>query len=537
MDLLMVFNRSNFAEYISKKHHYSDIISLLYTCKWITKIRGFRINERLRFSRVVGTYLYMSNVELHLDIDIFMPQTIRYNVYKIRFSHYSRLTTKYLDNFVPRTVKKIFLSETSDSIEISNRVTSLSMSYLYYEKYRIPKHATDIKFRGACGSQSIVIPDSLRKISLDYEFDGQISGSFNNLTHLTIGDSMDHFSKFIIPRSVTHLSLLFDFNQPIIDRIPKSVTHLTLGASFNQPIIGGLHEGLKYLVFGRDFNKPVINGIPKTVTTLKFGHNFNQSITGAIPNSVITLIFGYQFNQDITNAIPSSVVTLIFDTGFKKSISGNIPSSVVRLCTGSSRNLDNMPNSIAHLRLGDFFDAYIDNIIPKSVTRLIFGQCYDTPIDDALHDNITEIIFGSYFNQPIYGCIPRYTRYLEFGREFDQPIDGAIPYGVNYLIFGEKFNQPVAGNIPNSVTYLIFGDEFDHPIEGAIPPSIVQLVLGTGFDQNLIDAIPDTLSTLWINNEVMYKYTNLPPRILNIIKPYEFVTDIPCADCLDMIES
>lgn len=75
--------------------------------------------------------------------------------------------------------------------------------------------------------------------------------------------------------------------------IPKSVTHLSFGYRFNEQLGRGIPETVTHLTFGSDFNKPLIMQLPH-------GSKFTYK---CIPSSVTHLTFGYDFNQELGSNI------------------------------------------------------------------------------------------------------------------------------------------------------------------------------------------------------------------------------------------
>ena len=72
--------------------------------------------------------------------------------------------------------------------------------------------------------------------------------------------------------------------------------------------------------------------------------------------------------------------------------------------------IDDLPNSITHLILGDNFNQPINNL-PDSVTHLILGDNFNQPLIN-LPNSLTHLILGDNFNQTIYG-IPDSLKYFK----------------------------------------------------------------------------------------------------------------------------
>jgi hypothetical protein len=113
--------------------------------------------------------------------------------------------------------------------------------------------------------------------------------------------------------------------------------------------------------------------------------NYNKIIKD---NNITYLDFycSYIFNQPIDN------LQISFFKGKKKFINRRNKPWYIKSCY--------LPNSITHLRLGEYFNQKIDNLnLPNSITHLILGN-YNKRIDN-LPNNITHLILEGIFNKPI----------------------------------------------------------------------------------------------------------------------------------------
>jgi hypothetical protein len=123
--------------------------------------------------------------------------------------------------------------------------------------------------------------------------------------------------------------------------------------------------------------------------------------------------------------------------------------------------IDNLPNSITYLLLGDGFNQPVDNL-PNSIIHLEFGHRFNQPVDN-FPISLKKLILGDSFNQPV-DLLPNSIIHLEFGNSFNQPVDN-LPNSIFHLEFGNSFNQPV-DNLPNSICCLKFnGKDFKQEIK------------------------------------------------------------------------
>ena len=170
---------------------------------------------------------------------------------------------------------------------------------------------------------NIEIPSTIKYLTI-YE---NVEGTYiipTSVTHLTLKNYLNKYENEYIPTSVTHLVFdNCDDTNMYYFRIPSSVTHLIL----NPTTFDGFIES-----FSNKF-------IPTSVTYLRFGEGFNQRIDGCIPNSVTHLVFGECFNYSIDNCIPNSVTHLVFGACFHQSVN-NLPSSVRKIIFHDIINVD-----------------------------------------------------------------------------------------------------------------------------------------------------------------------------------------------------
>ena len=281
-----------------------------------------------------------------------------------------------LDNYINIITKynELIFSDYDDY-----NITIKTNNIYFYEYYINYTHS---KF-----NQQVIIPQNVIHLTFGSYFNQPLTIP-QNIIHLTFGN--DFNQQVIIPQSVTHLTFGGNFNQKII--IPQSVTHLTFGGNFNQKII--IPQNVTHLTFGYKFNQQVI--IPQNVTHLTFGNRFNQQVI--IPQNVTHLTFGNRFNQQVI--IPQNVTHLTFGYRFNQQI--NLPNiKYIKLDCNIVDIIENLPNSIEEIVLGDNFDLELYNL-PNSIKKISFHP--DSRYDKELN------------------CLPEFVEYLELSKYYDKKI-------------------------------------------------------------------------------------------------------------------
>lgn len=145
-----------------------------------------------------------------------------------------------------------------------------------------------------------------------------------SVTHLTLRNYLNKYENEYIPSSVTHLVLDNCDNKNMYHfKIPTSVNHLTLNPmTFTRYVVPFSNKfiptSVTHLVFGKEFNREINNEcIPSSVTHLTFGPKYNQNIDGCIPSSVIQIHFGSCYYKYI-QFVPSTVRKIFFRGRYEK---------------------------------------------------------------------------------------------------------------------------------------------------------------------------------------------------------------------------
>jgi hypothetical protein len=154
----------------------------------------------------------------------------------------------------------------------------------------------------------------------------------NKLKFLSI-DNYD--SKTVLPDTIEDLELSQCFNKPI-SKFPLNLTRLTFGIYYNQPL-ENLSNGLLYLTLGYDFNQCIDN----------------------LPDSIIKLeLESCCFNKTI-NKYPKNLEYLSVLNDISKSFS-LLPESTKTIKTTNANNVNNLPDTVEKLIIGDGFFQIVD---------------------------------------------------------------------------------------------------------------------------------------------------------------------------------
>ncbi|KAF2068640.1 hypothetical protein CYY_010036 [Polysphondylium violaceum] len=193
-----------------------------------------------------------------------------------------------------------------------------------------------------------------------------------------------------------------NFNQTILpNTFPNSIESITFGYHFAQSFISNVFPvNLKKLVLGFSYNKPI-------------------DIFGSLLN-LDELELGFSFQQELTNeTLPRNLKKLVFVSGYyHKKLLDWIPPSVTDLTLGYKNSdekkfilpLDQLPESITRLSLGDNQHIKSATLIPSFIKHLRLGPCleYDGPLPPTLES----LELGKAHNYPLHLILPIKNNYL-----------------------------------------------------------------------------------------------------------------------------
>ena len=242
----------------------------------------------------------------------------------------------------------------------------------------------------------------------------------------------------------------------------------------------------KWVVFNDNYNEELSEEILLFLNSyqrIQFGIN---SIPIHLPANITHIKFGEEFNQPI-NSLPSNQKYYCDKTNSMVESSGVTHISFNKWFNNQSQNqmeietdgkfnhpVENLPNSLTHLKFGKHFNQPIDNL-PPSLMQLELGDDFNQPIDN-LPRSLVHLEFSqkSCFNKSINN-LPVSLKYLRLGYYFNQPVTyHTIFLGnenstqflitiINLFKFDEKFNQPV-DNLPESLKTIVFGWNFNQSV-------------------------------------------------------------------------
>jgi hypothetical protein len=247
------------------------------------------------------------------------------------------------------------------------------------------------------------------------------------------------------------------------------------------------------IVFGDEFNLQTDLRKFTKLNEITFGKKFNKKLN-QLPDQLKKISLGNGFNNKSVNLIPDSVEFLSFGNKFDKPIS-KYPTNLETLIFGKNFNqsLDNLPSSLINITFGCSFNQPINNL-PEKLSSLFF-------------DSST----FSYFNQPINN-LPNSLKKIVFSYNFNQSID-YLPNSVEELVLGYDFNHSI-DNLPNSVKILRLDYKFKKPIK-ILPNNLKELYVK---EPKSIENLPDTIEILEIEKEELISTIDKFPKMIKQLK-------------------
>jgi hypothetical protein len=83
--------------------------------------------------------------------------------------------------------------------------------------------------------------------------------------------------------------------------------------------------------------------------------------------------------------------------------------------------------------------------------------------EKTLPNSLKKITFGYMFNHYI-DQLPQNLEFLTLGEKFAKPVGNTLPNSITHLTFGNKFNQPI-NSLPINLQFLTLGYGFDKIVE------------------------------------------------------------------------
>ncbi|KAF2070584.1 hypothetical protein CYY_008103 [Polysphondylium violaceum] len=226
------------------------------------------------------------------------------------FNHYFSVQPHKLIDIVPRSVTRLKV-ELERNNPIPPWVTTLFLKeWTAVKNGDIPKSVTDLTLCSMFRSDNLML------------LKGKIPGSVKKLAIPSLDKEISH----IIPKSVTHLTLLKQPINSINDRyLPSWVKHITLGTlCVSDADSHSITPSLSARLGGTYFicTSATRANIPRNTTHLIWmDYTDDQGISAAnVPSGVHTLILGEKYNAPI-QSLPPSITQMIFTATFELPLS------------------------------------------------------------------------------------------------------------------------------------------------------------------------------------------------------------------------
>lgn len=250
-------------------------------------------------------------------------------------------------------------------------------------------------------------------------------------------------------------------------------------------------------------------------------HNLNYSF-----NPLKKLIFNAaSFYNDELNNLPNELIMLTLGNLFDRSIDllpTNLQQLIFTECSRFNRSVDNLPNSLCHLHFGLEFNQTLDNL-PNSLCHLTVSYHMNRSINN-LPCNLVFLDLGYHFNQSICN-LPQKLIWLKFSRCFNSNINmNILPNNLKILIFGNKKVSFLLNKLPNNLTHLLFehSSEFNMPLNN-LPNNLTHLSLGYCYSCELKN-LPPSLKYVQISEKAEINICNRSnTQILFYSNYYDFM--------------
>lgn len=210
------------------------------------------------------------------------------------------------------------------------------------------------------------------------------------------------------------------------------------------------------------------------------------------------------------------ITRLVLTAKYDKPIKCFPPCLETLILDNYNHDIDNLPDTITYLELGEIFDSHIKNF-PNNLHTLIFGKFFNKQLTN-FPSSLYKIVFGKYYDQPIID-FPRELRDVVFGDLFNQCID-SLSDTVERLVLGDHFNYLVR-KFPDNLIELIFGMNFNQTISHLYFPNLVKITFGLRFNKELYHV--ETSKILFV---VKSKYSSIFSNTLEHIVLGEFFSGI-----------
>jgi hypothetical protein len=300
-----------------------------------------------------------------------------------------------------------------------------------------------------------------------YFFDFEIYGfDFYELTSFTNNDK-----EYIIENKIKYLYLNSNDNIP---ELPNTITHLKLGRYFNKPEIEWVDKikNITHIFFGNHYNHS-IEKLPETITHIFLGYEFNQSVD-SLPKNLEYIKLGSKFNKSV-DLLPINLKYIIFGNTFNSPI-------------------DNLPFNLIGIKLYHYFNCPIKNL-PSSIRYLHYSLHFSIPI--FFPKNLEQLILPDNYNE-IVDNLPDTITHLHLGNIFDKKIT-KLPNCLKYIIFSNNYNNDILclNSIKHTLQYVELGLNYNLLIHNVFT-NILELVVNINYTHHY-NYLPKQLKRLSVN--------------------------------------
>ncbi len=264
--------------------------------------------------------------------------------------------------------------------------------------------------------------------------------------------------------------------------------------------IACLPSKLEYVSFGEAFGlENNIKDLPDSIKVLIFSNNSNINYDiEKLPKSLEMLKMGTRFNSKINFENCENLKELLFPG-----------------LSFYNNPLDNLPESLEKILLGEKYSHPIDNLPPglKYLEFNMWNEEFDFQMEN-LPSGLTHLFLGCGFNQNL-DYLPAGLEVLVIQKHnrFNKELNN-LPVGLKILYIGSecRFNNEL-DNLPGGLEYLYLNNEFDRSLKN-LPQGLKFLRIGKKFkNPDNLKNIPDTIERLDLVNSKIYGLEKLPSNL------------------------
>jgi hypothetical protein len=332
-------------------------------------------------------------------------------------------------------------------LECNSRTTQINTYHLPF----VPADLKSLTIVTLLGDKVDNWPTSLKKLTIQGQFDGSLHGLPWNLKHLQINDYQSRWIEWNHVRNLTHLILGDGFDQPI-DHLPPQLLYLDLGQDFDQPL-DHLPSTLIELILHSLVYNHNLDYLPESLRRLNLSHTGYSKALDYLPANLKHLQLPFDFHENL-DYLPENLQELIINGTY-------------------TRPLDHLPRQLRYLKFDNNNSQYAHSLdhLPLSLTWLqIPEQCH--PSLQWLPDHL-ETLYSS--------GAPDISRNLDYLPRHLSTLNFQITRRHNQI----KRPSSTSHVVPENILYLCY-----------LPQNLQHLeIWGIGFDQIHI-CLPSSLKIL-----------------------------------------